>query len=156
METDLFILALRRFVARRGNVRSIQCDNGGNFVGTKNELTKCIEEMDHNKVREFLLKHNGDWIHWKMNLLLASHMGGVWERQIRSACAILSSILKTHSNSLDDESLNTLFTEVEAIVNSRPLVVKTINDVNTEVAFTSTNLLTMKSKVIMPPPGEFS
>ena len=37
-----------------------------------------------------------------MNPPLASHMGGVWERQIRSARAILSSILKTHSTSLDN------------------------------------------------------
>ena len=156
METDSFILALRRFIARRGNVRSIRCENGGNFVGTKNELAKCIEEMDHNKIREYLLKHNANWIHWKMNPPPASQMGGVCERQIRSARAILSSILKTHSNSLDDESLNTLFTEVEAIVNSRPLVVETINDVNSKVALSPTNLLTMKSKVIMPSPGEFS
>ena len=156
METDSFILALRRFIARRGSVRSIRCDNGGNFVGAKHELARCIEEMDHNKIREFMLKQNADWIYWKMNPPLASHMGGVWERQIRSARAILSSILKTHSTSLDDESLNTLFTEVEAIVNSRPLVVETINDANSEVVLSPTNLLTMKSKVVMPPPGEFS
>ena len=132
LETDSFILALRQFIARRGNVKSILCDNGGNFAGAKNELAKCIKEMDHNKIREFLLKQNADWIQWKMNPPLASHMGSVWEGQIRSAHAIPSSILKTHSTSLDDESLNT-FTEIEAIVNSRPLAVETINDVYTEV-----------------------
>ena len=47
--------------------------------------------MDHNKIREFLLKQNdADWIEWKMNPPLVSHMGGVWERQIRFARAILS------------------------------------------------------------------
>ena len=91
-----------------------------------------------------------------MNLPLASHMGGVWEKQIRSARAILSSILKTHSTSLDDESLNTFSTEIEAIVISRPLVVETINDVNSDVTLSPANLLTIKSKVIMLPPGEFS
>ena len=129
LETDSFILALRQFIARRGNARSIWCDNGGNFVGAKNKLAKCIKEMDHNKIREFLLKENADWIQWKMNPPLASHMGGVWERQIRPARATLSSILKTCSTSLDDETLNTFFTEIEAIVNSRPLVVETINEV---------------------------
>ena len=74
----------------------IQCDNGGNFVGAKNELTKCIKEMNHNKITEFLLKQNADWIQWKTNPPLASHMGVVWERQIRSTGAILSSILNTH------------------------------------------------------------
>ena len=129
LETDSFILAVRQFIARRGNARSIRCDNGGNFVGAKNKLAKCNKEMDHNKIREFLLKENADWIQWKMNPPLASHMGGVWERQIRSARATLSSILKTCSTSLDDETLNTFFTEIEAIVNSRPLVVETINEV---------------------------
>ena len=40
MDTDSFIQALRRFVARRGPVRTIRSDNGGNFVGTDNEMKK--------------------------------------------------------------------------------------------------------------------
>ena len=146
---------LRQFIARRGNIRSIRSNNGGNFVGAKNELAKCIKKMDHNKIRELLLKQYVYWIHQKVNHPLASHMGSAWERQIKSACAILPSILKTHSTSLDDESLNTFFRAIEAIMNSRPLVVETINDVNNE-ATSPTNLLTMTSKVIMPPPEEFS
>ena len=39
--------------------------------------------------------------------------------------------------------------EVEAIVNSRPLAVEV------EAAISPSNLLTMKSKVVMPPPGSF-
>ena len=34
METDSFIMALRRMIARRGNIRSMRSDNGTNFVGT--------------------------------------------------------------------------------------------------------------------------
>ena len=56
---------------------------------------------------------------------------------------------------MDEESWSTLFTEVEAIANSMPLVVETINDVNSKVAVSPSHLLTMKSKVVMPPPGEF-
>ena len=67
----------------------------------------------------------------------------------------MASLLRTHSSSLDEESLNTLFTEVEAIANSRLLVVETINDVNSEVALSPSHLLTMKSKVVMPTPGAF-
>ena len=87
-----------------------------------------------------------------MNPPLASHIGGVWERQIRSARNILSSLMKTHGASLDEESLNTLFVEVESIVNSRPLVVKTINDVNSRAALSPSHILTMKSKAVIPPP----
>ena len=87
-----------------------------------------------------------------MNPPLASHIGGVWERQIRSARNILSSLMKTHGGSLDEESLNTLFVEVERIVNSRPLVVKKINDVNSRAALSPSHILTMKSKAVIPPP----
>ena len=62
--------------------------------------------------------------------------------------------MKTHRASLDEESLNTLFVEVEGIVNSRPLVVETIN-VNSQAALSPSHILTMKSKVVMPPPDMF-
>ena len=56
---------------------------------------------------------------------------------------------------LDEESLSILFAEVEAIVNLRPMVVETINDVNSEVALSPSHILTLKSKAVMPPPGVF-
>ena len=33
IDTDSFIQALRRFIARRGNMRMLRPDNGTNFVG---------------------------------------------------------------------------------------------------------------------------
>ena len=149
------ILALRRFIARRDNVRSIRCDNGSNFVETERELAKSFEEMDHREIKHFMLNQKTYWIVWKRNPPMESHMGGIWKRQIRSARNILASLLRTRSRSLDEESLNTLFTEVEAIINSRPVVVETINDVNSEVALSPSHFLTMKSKVVMAPPGAF-
>ena len=44
--------------------------------------------------------------------------------------------------------------EVESIVNSRPLTVDTLGDETME-ALTPNHLLTMKSKVVLPPPGVF-
>ena len=46
MDTDSFIQALRRFIARRGAVRSIRSDNETNFVGAPNELKKALDEMN--------------------------------------------------------------------------------------------------------------
>ena len=47
-------------------------------------------------------------------------MVGIWERQVRLARTILNSLLQSHGHSLDEESLQTLMTETEAIINSRP------------------------------------
>ena len=115
METDSFILALRRFIARHGNVRSITSDNDNNFVGANNELKKAFSEMNHQQIQHFLANIGLDWLIWSRNAPAASHMGGVWERQIRSARSILESLLRNHGTCLKDESL---MTEVEATVNS--------------------------------------
>ena len=45
--------------------------------------------------------------------------------------------------------------EAEAIVNCRPLAVNTINSSLYPEPLTPNHLLTMKSKVVMPPPGHF-
>ena len=155
LETDTFIMSLRRFLSRRGNARSITSDNGTNFVGASNELRKALEEMDNAKIQTFLADVGTDWIVWKRNPPSASNMGGVWERQIRSARKILDSLLATHGSMLNEEALRTLMVEVEAIVNSRPLTVETLSDPNSLPAISPTNLLIQKSTVILPPPGAF-
>ena len=83
-------------------------------------------------------------------------MGGVWERQIRSARAILNSLLKTRGRSLPDESLQPLLIEFEAIINSRPLTTDVLNDVTSLATLSSVNVLMIKSKVVMSPPGHFT
>ena len=128
METDSFIQALR-FIAHRGSIRLIRCDNGNNFVGAKSELQRSLSEMDEDKISHFLQNGGTDWVTWKNNPPSGSHMGGVWEHQIKSACVILSALLKQHGTSLNNKSLIKVLTEVESIVNSRPLTVETLGDV---------------------------
>ena len=82
-------------------------------------------------------------------------MGGVWERQIPSARAILSSLLKANGQSLDGESLITFIKEVEGILNSIPLTIETIDGPTSFSSISPINLQTMKSKVISLPPGKF-
>ena len=111
--------------------------------------------MDHTKIQGVLQNNNADWIKWKVNPPAASNMGGIWNCQICSAKGILASLLQTHSHSLDEESLQTLMVETEAVVNSRPLTVKTINKGQGFKPLSPNNLLTTKSKVVMPPPEVF-
>ena len=155
LDTDTFIQALRRFISRRGQVSSIRTDNGTNFTGAERELKAALEEMDNTKISEFLLAKGCDWIVWKRNPPEASHMGGVWERQIRSIRTILTALMKNHASMLNDESLRTFMTEVEAIINSRPLTVDTLNDPQSPTPLSPIQLLTFKSDVVFPPPGKF-
>ena len=83
-------------------------------------------------------------------------MGGVWERKIRSARAVLGSLLKTHGKCLDDESLLTVMTKVEDILNCRPLTIEVSNDPTSPQPLSPVNVITMKSKVVSLPPAEFS
>ena len=143
LETDSFLNALRRFIARRGPVREIRCDSGTNFVGAERELRKASKEMKHDELTDKLRQQQIDW---KFSPPAASHMGGVWERQIRTVRRILATLLHEHTGRLDDESLHTLFCEVEDIINSRPL---------TTLPLSPSQILTMKTSVVLPSPGQF-
>ena len=151
LETDSFLNALRRFIARRGPVREIRCDNGTNFVGAERELREALKEMNHDELTEKLRQQQIDW---KFNPPAASHMGGVWERQIRTVRRILATLLLEHTGRLDDESLHTLLCEVESIINSRPLTVIS-SDVKDPLPLSPSQILTMKTSVVLPPPGQF-
>ena len=155
LSTDSFINSLRRFIAIRGPVRELRSDRGTNFVGAERELSKAVLEMDEHRIQQFLLDKGCDFISFKMNPPSASHMGGVWERQIRSVRNVLSSLLHLHGTQLDDDSLRTFMCEAAAIVNSRPLTSETLYDPQSVEPLTPNHLLTMKSKVVLPPPGNF-
>ncbi|XP_067019485.1 uncharacterized protein [Acropora muricata] len=155
LDTDFFLNAFRRFVSRRGPVRQLRSDQGTNFIGAQRELTEALNEMDQEKVKSSLLRQQCDWITFKMNVPSASHMGGVWERQIRTVQNVLSSLLRDNAKQLDDESLRTLMCEAEAIVNSCPLTVNQLADSDSPEPLSPSHLLTMKSKVLLSPPGQF-
>lgn len=124
-------------------------------MGAKNELEKALSSVDRSRVRHFLLERNCDWIEFQLNILSASHMGGIWERQIRTACNVLSVLLDQCGSQLNDESLQTFMTEVEAVVNSQSLTVENLTSPDALEPITPNHLLTGKSRVVLPPPGEF-
>ena len=154
LETDSFINAVRRFVCRRGPVRQLRSDRGTNFVGAKRELKEALAEMNHDKIRIELLKLDCDWIDMKFNVPTASHMGGVWERQIRTVRNVLSALLDRNGTQLNDEALQTFMCEAEAVVNSRPLTSNNVAAPDSAEALTP-DFLTMKTKIVLPPPGVF-
>ena len=152
LDTSSFLNAYRRFIGRRGPVRQLRSDRGTNCVGYKNELKEALTEMNQEAIKLKLMEENCDWIEFRMNVPHASHMGGFWERQIRTVRNVLTVLLDNHGTIVDDESLRTFVLEAEAIVNSRPLTTENPDHLE---PLTLNHLLTMKSKVILPPPGNF-
>ena len=67
-------------------------------MGAKRELKEALKEFNDDQINEELLKNNGDWITFKMNVPSASHMGGIWERQIRTVRSVLSAILEKNGS----------------------------------------------------------
>ena len=149
MDTESFINALRRFIARRGRPEEIRSDNGGNFVKGERELREALQAWNQTEIHEFLLQNDVKWI---FNPPAASHHGGVWERCIRTARNVMKALLKEQV--LDDEGLNTLMCEVESIVNGRPIT-KVSDDPRDLNALKPNHLLLLRAGTAMPP-GVFS
>ena len=148
MTSDCLINALRCFIAIRGTVRQLRWDNGSNFIGAKNELQPQFVEDTTKQLAERQCE-------FVFNAPDASHSGGVWERQIRTVRSILSHIFSACPKPLDDSGLRTVLYEVMAIVNSRPLTVSDLEDPGSIEPLTPNHILTAKSSVPYPPPGEF-
>ena len=116
LETDDFILLLMRFLNRRGHVKELRSDNGSNFVGADREIKEAIEHIDEEKVRSELLQRGCKWVFHPPG---ASHMSGVWERLVKLVKRSLKAIIG--KDLINEEVLQTVFTEAERIANSRPL-----------------------------------
>lgn len=145
LDTDSFINALRRFIARRGQVQELRSDNGTNFVGTERELRRAMEQWNQEKISDAVSLKGVKWI---FNPPTGSHHGGAWERLICSVRKVLNSTLQTKH--LDEEGLQTALCEVESILNSRPITLES-TDPNDLEALTPNHLLLLKSNPSLPP-----
>lgn len=115
LSTDTYLLALKRFISRRGKPDEIFSDNGRNFVGLMNEFAKFLSRCSSDIV-EYATNQN-----IKFNFIppYSPHFGGLWEAGIKSCKHhLLRSMGNAH---LTFEEFSTLLTQVEAILNSRPL-----------------------------------
>lgn len=145
LDTDACINALRRFICRRGQVALIRSDNGTNFIGAERELREALASLNHEQIQGVLQK---DGVNWCFNVPAGSHHGGVWERVIRIVRRILSSVLQQQR--LDDDGLQTVMCEAEAILNDRPIT-KLSDDPNDLEPLTPNHILLMKGKPFLPP-----
>ena len=116
-----FIWSLKRFTSRRGIPARIVSDNGTTFTAA----TKMLERMFSDSILEqHLLSHH---THWNFNVEKAPWWGGVFERLVKSAKRCLRKVIGTACLSYDE--LLIVVTEVEAVLNSRPLTYVSSEDV---------------------------
>ena len=115
LSTDHFIMALKKFIARRGRPQSIYSDNGSNFVGADNELRKCIKQLDEERVQNFCAPKEIEWNFQPPN---APHFGGAWERLVQCTKTLKATLA---NRIVSKEVLRTALVEAEGILNSRPI-----------------------------------
>ena len=77
INTDSFMHSLRRMIARGGNARLIQSDNGNNLLGAENELKRAFLEINNKKINQFhqtmvLIGLNGAELHLQAALWVVS------------------------------------------------------------------------------------
>ena len=145
LDTDSMLNALRRFISIRGCPEEIRSDRGTNFVSANKELSECIEQWNDERISMFCLQRS---IRWIFNPPSASHMGGVWERMIRSVRQILRAVLREQL--VTDEVLLTVMAEAMNILNSRPLTRNSDSPSDLE-PLTPNHLLHLRPSPSLPP-----
>lgn len=118
LSTECFLACFDRFTARRGLCHSIVSDNGTNFVSAGKQLKEVTDFL--NSESDSLsngLTFRG--VKWRHNPPTGSNFGGLYEAVIKSAKLHLKRC--TGTRSLSFEEFGTLFSRVEAVLNSRPL-----------------------------------
>lgn len=119
--TDLtteFILALRRFISRRGIPLHLYSDNGRTFIGAKSTLNDIGKFLKQNN--ETVINQSQEFqINWHFIPAYSPHFGGLWEAGVKSAKHHLKRVAGT--SHLTYEEMYTLLVQIETVLNSRPL-----------------------------------
>ena len=116
--TEGFIATYRRFISRRGIPHSLYSDCGTNFIRADAMLKRIFTQgsQDHQSLAQLLVKDNTRWF---FNPPAAPHMGGKWEAVVKSTKQHLRQTVS--ETALTYEEFSTLLTQIEAMLNSRPL-----------------------------------
>lgn len=128
LDTSSCIMAINRFIGFRGQPREFYSDNGTNFHGADNTLRDEFQKLDKKRIQEKFTSYE---FSWSFNPPAAAHMGGSWERMVRTVKNCLDEAMTSRYPT--DEVLKTLFVEAANIVNSRPLTYISLDSPDDEV-----------------------
>lgn len=120
LTAEAFLACLRRFISRRGKPKSIYSDNGTNFVAANRKIKEfytLIKNEASNIVK--MLSNEDIPIEWHFIPPRAPHFGGLWESNIKLVKSHLAKVVG--ENIFTFEELSTLLTQIEAVINSRPI-----------------------------------
>ncbi len=113
LDVPTFLLAIRRFVSRRGLPATFISDNAKTFKGAARELQRIIRSQE---VLRYLA---GNHTTWKFIVDRAPWWGGFWERMVKTVKLSLKKAIGRSTVTYDE--LATILTEVESIINARPI-----------------------------------
>ena len=148
LTTESFIMTLKRFISRRGNPTIIYSDNATNFQGSNNQLIDIYNFFQNSKNHVQILDYlSTNEIQWKFIPPRSPHWGGLWEAAIKSTKYHIKRIIGNLSYTF--EEFYTILTQIEAILNSRPLCPLT-NDPSDFDYLTPGHFLIGKSLTIYP------
>lgn len=117
LTSDSFLNCFKRFISRRGLCKKIYSDNGKNYVGAHNQIKDFLISLNKDEsFHSFCSQNNTSW---HFIPAMSPHQGGLWEAAIKSAKYHATRIIGNQN--LTFEELGTIFAQIEAVLNSRPL-----------------------------------
>lgn len=149
LSTASFLVAFRRFTARRGHCQHLVSVNGTNFRGGDQELRAMFKAATnfYHETADSLASLGTDWSFIPPG---APHFGGLWEAGVKSVKYHLRRIIGEHT--LTYEEMSTFLAQVEACLNSRPLQALS-NDQSDLTALTPGHLLIGEPLINIPEPS---
>ena len=149
LTSEAFIATLRRFIARRGYPTLIWSDNGTNFVGANREIKEFHEflkkQQTNGVISEFCSTSN---VEWRFIPEHGPNFGGLWEVAVKSTKTHLRRIVGDVK--LSFEEFTTVLAQIEACLNSRPLVYTNSPDDDGIEILTPGHFLIGQSMTLLP------
>lgn len=115
LTTQAYILALKRFISRRGKPFQIFSDNAKTFVGAMKEFSQFLTENSE----EIVSLAANDNINLSFIPPYSPHFGGLWEAGVKSCKHHLRRVVG--NSHLTYEEFSTVLAQIEAVLNSRPI-----------------------------------
>ncbi|CAB0036794.1 unnamed protein product [Trichogramma brassicae] len=113
-----FLAAFQRFSSRRGSPAQLYSDCGTNFKGAEKQFIEWLKKAQQESP-SLAATLSLESTQWNFNPPAAPHMGGKWESVVKSVKYHLRRTIG--ETPMTFEELTTLLTQIERILNSRPL-----------------------------------